>query len=72
MARQGDFNATNADNIRPDVRKKSRKGKNSKRNEEVMIEPMPSDVLTYQSLPATEVSDDERGEESVDVMPGME
>lgn len=50
MASEGDINAINAANIRPDGGKKQRKGKkNSKKNEEMPFELAPSEALTSYS-----------------------
>ena len=46
MASEGDINATNAANVKQDVGKKHCKGrKNLKKNEEIPIEPTPSEAL---------------------------
>ncbi|KAG5630749.1 hypothetical protein H5410_002466 [Solanum commersonii] len=52
---------------------KHQKGrKNLKKNEELLCEPTRSKALTSHSPTAIEASDDERGEQPVDIMPRIE
>ncbi|XP_055822010.1 uncharacterized protein LOC129890490 [Solanum dulcamara] len=73
MESEGDINSTTATNVKQNVGRKHHKRKNnSKRSEEVPLEPTSSEALTSYSSSVTEVSDDERGEEPMDVTPRME
>uniref|UniRef100_M1DQ09 Uncharacterized protein n=1 Tax=Solanum tuberosum TaxID=4113 RepID=M1DQ09_SOLTU len=68
MANEGDVNATSTTNVRPDGGKKNHKGKkHQKSNEEMLLDPTPSEVLTSHPHSTTEASDDELGEEAIDV-----
>ncbi|KAG5570841.1 hypothetical protein H5410_060607, partial [Solanum commersonii] len=46
--------------------------KHLKSNEELLLEPTPSKVQTSHSLLTTKASDDGRGEETIDITPGVE
>lgn len=60
MASKGDINATDAAKVRPHAGKKQRKGKkNSKKNDEMLVEPAPSEILISYSPSNTDVSDDQ-------------
>uniref|UniRef100_M1AKD3 Uncharacterized protein n=1 Tax=Solanum tuberosum TaxID=4113 RepID=M1AKD3_SOLTU len=73
MATEGDVNAASTTNVRSDGGRKSRKGKkHQKSNEEMLLEPTQSEALTSQPPSTTETSDDERGEEPIDVTAGKE
>ncbi|XP_049394675.1 uncharacterized protein LOC125858961 [Solanum stenotomum] len=73
MATEGDVNAASTTNVRPDGGKKARKGKKHQRSpEEMLLEPTPSEALTSHPPSTTEASDDERGEEPIDVTAGEE
>ena len=73
MTIEGDVNSANTTKIHLDGGKKNLKGKkNKKGNEQVLSNPTPSDVIT--SLPPSiiEASDDELGEDVIDVFTGEE
>ncbi|KAG5619677.1 hypothetical protein H5410_004895 [Solanum commersonii] len=73
MATEGDVNAASTTNIRPDSGKKARKGKkHQKSHEEMLLDPTPSKALTSHPPSTTEASDDERGEEAIDITTGGE
>ncbi|KAG5582436.1 hypothetical protein H5410_053063 [Solanum commersonii] len=71
MATEGDVNAASITNVRPDGGKKNRKGKkHQKGHEEMLLDPTPSEVLISHPPSTTEASDDEHGEEAIDVTAG--
>ncbi|KAG5616636.1 hypothetical protein H5410_016460 [Solanum commersonii] len=71
MAIEGYVNAANTTNVRSNCGKKNRKGKKyQKSNEEMLFDPIPSEVLTSHPPSTTEASDDELGEEAIDVTAG--
>ncbi|KAG5592295.1 hypothetical protein H5410_042809 [Solanum commersonii] len=73
MAIEGDVNAASTTNVHSDGGKKARKGKkHQKSHEEILLDPTPSKALTSHSPSTTEVSDDERSEEAIDVTAGEE
>ncbi|KAG5627988.1 hypothetical protein H5410_013206 [Solanum commersonii] len=73
MATEGDVIAASTTNVRPDGGKKNRKGKkHQKGSEEMLLDPTPSEALTSHTPSTTEASDDDRGEEPIDVTPGEE
>ena len=73
MATEGDVNAASTTNIRPDGGKRNHKGKkHQKSHEEMLQDPTPSEALTSHPPSTTEASDDERGEETIDVTAGEE
>ncbi|KAG5629895.1 hypothetical protein H5410_001612 [Solanum commersonii] len=68
MANEGDVNASSTTNIRLDGGKKNRKGKeHQKSNEEMFLDPLPSEALTFHPPLTTEARDDELGEKAIDV-----
>ncbi|KAK4734083.1 hypothetical protein R3W88_008344 [Solanum pinnatisectum] len=73
MTNEGDVNAASTTNIRLDGGKKNRKGKNNQKgNEEMLLDLTPSKALTSHPPSTTEASDDDRGEEPIDITPGEE
>ncbi|KAG5578210.1 hypothetical protein H5410_058344 [Solanum commersonii] len=71
MAIEGDVNAASTTNVRPNGGKKARKGKkHQKGHEETLLDPTPSEALTSHPPSTTEVSDDEHGEEAIDITAG--
>ncbi|KAG5624594.1 hypothetical protein H5410_009812 [Solanum commersonii] len=71
MPNEGEVNAASTTNIRLDGRKKNRKGKkHQKSNEEMLLDPTPSEALTFHPHLTTEASDDELGEEAIDLTAG--
>ncbi|KAG5609689.1 hypothetical protein H5410_020970 [Solanum commersonii] len=71
MATKEDVNATSTTNVRLDGGKKARKGKkHQKSHEEMLLDPTPSEALTSHPPSTTEASDDEHGEEAIDVTTG--
>ena len=71
MANEGDVNAASATNVRLEGGRKNRKGKkHQKSNEEMLLDPIPSEVLTCHLSSTTEASGDDRGEEPIDVTHG--
>uniref|UniRef100_M1BE57 Uncharacterized protein n=1 Tax=Solanum tuberosum TaxID=4113 RepID=M1BE57_SOLTU len=68
MTNEGDVNAASTINVRLEGGKKNRKGKkHQKSNKEMLLDPTPSEALTSQPPLTTEASDDELGEEAIDV-----
>uniref|UniRef100_M0ZXX2 Uncharacterized protein n=1 Tax=Solanum tuberosum TaxID=4113 RepID=M0ZXX2_SOLTU len=68
MSNEGDVNAASTTNVRLAGGKKNRKGKkHQKSNEEMFLDPTPSEALTSQPCSTIEASDDELGEEAIDV-----
>ncbi|KAG5618034.1 hypothetical protein H5410_017858 [Solanum commersonii] len=68
MTTEGDVNSTSTTNVRPDGGKKVRKRKkHQKSHEEILLDPTPSEALTSHPPSTTEASDDERGQEAIDV-----
>ncbi|KAG5598847.1 hypothetical protein H5410_030217 [Solanum commersonii] len=73
MAIEGDVNASSTTNVRSDGGKKNSKGKkHQKNNEEMLLDPTPSEVLTSHPPSTTEASDNDLGEEAIDVTAGEE
>ncbi|KAG5615052.1 hypothetical protein H5410_014876 [Solanum commersonii] len=73
MSNEEDMNAPSTTNVFLDGGKKNWKGnKNQKINEEMLLDPTPSEVLTSHPPSTTEASDDELGEEAIDVTTGEE
>uniref|UniRef100_M1AFJ1 Uncharacterized protein n=1 Tax=Solanum tuberosum TaxID=4113 RepID=M1AFJ1_SOLTU len=73
MANEGDVSAASTTNIRLDGGKKNHKDKkHQKSNEEMLLDPTPSEVLTSHPPLTTEASDDEIGEEAIDITAGEE
>ncbi|KAG5609200.1 hypothetical protein H5410_020481 [Solanum commersonii] len=73
MANKGDMNAVSTTNVCPNGGKKNRKGKkHQKSNEEMLLDPTPSEVLTSHPHSTIEASDDELGEKDIDVTAGKE
>uniref|UniRef100_M1BKU1 Uncharacterized protein n=1 Tax=Solanum tuberosum TaxID=4113 RepID=M1BKU1_SOLTU len=73
MANEGDVNAASTTNVRLDGERKNHKGKkHHKSSEEMLLNPTPSETLTSHPHSTTEASDDDRGEEPIDVTPGEE
>uniref|UniRef100_M1CXV7 Uncharacterized protein n=1 Tax=Solanum tuberosum TaxID=4113 RepID=M1CXV7_SOLTU len=73
METEGDVNAASTTNVRSDGGKKNRKGKkNLKSSEEMLLDPTPSEALTSHPPSTTKASDDDLGEEHIDVIPGEE
>ncbi|KAG5573487.1 hypothetical protein H5410_063253 [Solanum commersonii] len=73
MATEGDVNAASTTNVRPERGKKNHKGKkHQKGSEKMLLNPTPSEALTSHPPSTTEASDDDRGEEFIDVTPGEE
>uniref|UniRef100_M1BXD6 Peptidase A2 domain-containing protein n=1 Tax=Solanum tuberosum TaxID=4113 RepID=M1BXD6_SOLTU len=71
MAIEGDVNAASTTNFKLDGGKKTHKGKkHQKSNEEMLLDPTPSEALTYHPPSTTKASDDELGEEAIDVTAG--
>ncbi|KAG5595791.1 hypothetical protein H5410_037023 [Solanum commersonii] len=71
MATEGDVNAASTTNIRPDGEKKAQKGKkHQKGHEETLLDPTPNEALTSHPPSTTKASDDEPGEEAIDVTAG--
>ena len=59
MATEGDVNDASTTNIHMDGGKKNRKGKkHQKGNEEVLLDPIPTETLTSHSPSTAEASDD--------------
>ncbi|KAG5599132.1 hypothetical protein H5410_030502 [Solanum commersonii] len=68
MANKEDVNAASTTNVRLDGGKKKCKGKkNQKSNEEILLDPTPSEELTSHPPSTTEESDDKLGDEAIDV-----
>ena len=73
MATKGDVNCAYTTNVRMDGGKKNRKRKkHQKGNEEVMLEPTPSEALTSHPPSTAEASDDELRKDAIDVTAGEE
>uniref|UniRef100_M1CY66 Uncharacterized protein n=1 Tax=Solanum tuberosum TaxID=4113 RepID=M1CY66_SOLTU len=73
MANEEDTKATSTTNVRPDGEKKDHKGKKHlKSNEKTLLDPTPSKALTSHPHSTTEASDDDCGEDPIDVTPGEE
>ncbi|KAG5607385.1 hypothetical protein H5410_028877 [Solanum commersonii] len=73
MATEGDVNAASTTNVHSDGGKKNLKGKkHQKGSEEMLLDPTLSKELTSHPPSTTETSDDDRGEEPIDVTPGEE
>ncbi len=72
MTNEGDgVGAGTTTNVRPDGGKKSKKGKKQlKGNEVIVADPTPSDVQTSHPPPIVDVSDEDTGEDAVDVAAG--
>ena len=68
MVNEGDVNGASTTNIHLDGGKKNRNVKNNQKgNEEVLPHPTTSDVITSHPPSITEESDDELGEDVIDV-----
>ncbi|KAG5611039.1 hypothetical protein H5410_022320, partial [Solanum commersonii] len=73
MTTEGDMNTASTTNIRSEEGKKNRKGKKHQKGcEEMLLDPTPSEALTSHPPSTTEASDDELGEEAIDVTAGKE
>ncbi|KAG5625455.1 hypothetical protein H5410_010673 [Solanum commersonii] len=73
MATERDVTATSTTNVRSDGGKRNRKGKkHQKSNEEMLLDPTPSEVLTSHPPLITEASDDELGEKAIDITTGKD
>uniref|UniRef100_M1E121 Uncharacterized protein n=1 Tax=Solanum tuberosum TaxID=4113 RepID=M1E121_SOLTU len=73
MTNEGDINADSTTNVRKNGGKKNRNGrKHLRSNEELLLDPTPSEALTSHPLSTIKASDDERGEEPIEVTPGEE
>lgn len=73
MENEGDIDPASTANVKQDDGTNHQKGRNNlKKNDELMYDPTPSEVLTSHSPSSTEASDDERGEKPVDITPRME
>uniref|UniRef100_M1D3C1 Uncharacterized protein n=1 Tax=Solanum tuberosum TaxID=4113 RepID=M1D3C1_SOLTU len=73
MAIEGDVNAASTTNVRPDGGRKNHKGKkHQKSNEEMLLDPTTSEALTSHPPSTTEASDNELGEEAIDITAGEE
>ena len=73
MASVGDINGASTTNVRIDSGEKNRKGKkHQKGREEVLADPTPSEMLTSHPPSTVEASDDELGEDAIDVTAGEE
>ncbi|KAG5629623.1 hypothetical protein H5410_001340 [Solanum commersonii] len=73
MANEGDVNAASTTDVRLDGGKKNYKGKkHQKSNEEILLDPTPSEALTFHPPSTTETSDDELGKKAIDVTIGEE
>ena len=71
MTIEGDVNSANTTKIHLDAGKKNRtEKKNQKGNEEVLPHPTTSDVITSHPPSITEASDDELGEDVIDISNG--
>ncbi|KAG5611727.1 hypothetical protein H5410_023008 [Solanum commersonii] len=68
MTNEGDVNTTSTTNVRQERGKKNRKGKkHQKGNEKILLDPTPSEALTSYPPSTIKASDDELGEEDIDV-----
>ena len=73
MANGGDVNAASTTNVRLEGGWKNRKGKkHQKSSEEMLLDPTPSKALTSHPPSTTEASEDDRGEDPIDIIPGEE
>ncbi|KAG5590654.1 hypothetical protein H5410_041168 [Solanum commersonii] len=73
MDKKGDVNAVKTTNVCSEGGKKNRKGKkHQKDNEEMLLDPTPSEALTSHPPLTTEESDDELGEAAIDITAGEE
>ncbi|KAG5581380.1 hypothetical protein H5410_052007 [Solanum commersonii] len=67
MTNEGDVNAASTTNVCSERGKKNRKGKkHQKGSEEMLLDPTPSEALTFHPPSTIEASDDELGEEVID------
>ncbi|KAG5570743.1 hypothetical protein H5410_060509 [Solanum commersonii] len=67
-ATEGDVNTTSTTNVHSDGGKKNRKGKkHQKSHEEMLLDSTPREELISHPPSTTEASDEERGEEDIDV-----
>ena len=73
MDNEGDLNAASTTNVRLEGGRKNRKGKkHQKSSEEMLLNRIPSEVLTSHPPSLTKASEDDRGEEPIDVTPEEE
>ncbi|KAG5590482.1 hypothetical protein H5410_040996 [Solanum commersonii] len=73
METEGDVNDASTTNVRPEGGKKNRKGKKHQKGcEEMLLNPTPSEALISHPPSTTEASDDELGEEAINVTAGEE
>uniref|UniRef100_M1BHY8 Uncharacterized protein n=1 Tax=Solanum tuberosum TaxID=4113 RepID=M1BHY8_SOLTU len=73
MAKEGDVNTTRTTNVKLDGGRKNHKGKkHHKSSEEMLLDLTPSEALTSHPPSTTESSDDELGDEAIDVTAGEE
>ncbi|KAG5599588.1 hypothetical protein H5410_030958 [Solanum commersonii] len=71
MANEGDVNSASTTNVHPEGGKKNRKGKkHQKSSEEMLLDLTPSEALTSHPPSTIEATDDDCGEEPIDVTPG--
>ena len=71
MTTEGDVNGASTTNVRMDGGKNNWKGKkHQKGNEEVLHEPTPTKALTSHPPSTIKASDDELGEDAIDVTAG--
>uniref|UniRef100_M1DUT6 Uncharacterized protein n=1 Tax=Solanum tuberosum TaxID=4113 RepID=M1DUT6_SOLTU len=68
MTNEGDLNAASTNNVRLNSGKQNHMGtKHQKSNEEMLLDPTPSEALTSHQRSTIESSDDELGEEAIDI-----
>ncbi|KAG5572066.1 hypothetical protein H5410_061832 [Solanum commersonii] len=68
MANEGDVNAASTTNIRLNGGKKNCKvKKHHKSNEKMLLDPTPSEVIISHPPLTTKASDDDLGEEAIDI-----
>ena len=68
MTNEGYLNAASTTNVCLDGGMKNHKGKKKQKgNEEILLDPTPSKTLTSHPHSTSEASDDELGEEAIDV-----
>ncbi|KAG5570532.1 hypothetical protein H5410_060298 [Solanum commersonii] len=73
MTNERDVNAVSTTTVHPNVGKKNHKGKkHHKSSEDMLLDSTPSEVLTSHLSSTTKASDDELGEEAIDVTAGEE
>ncbi|KAG5601957.1 hypothetical protein H5410_033327 [Solanum commersonii] len=73
MTIEGDMNTASTTKVRPDGGKKARKGKKyQKSHEEMLLDLTPGEALISHPPSTTEASEDERGDEAIDVTAGEE